>query len=199
MSTPETTEPPSPHARPLRADARRNRERVLAGARACFAEQGLAAQMPDIARQAGVGVGTLYRHFPTKAALLSALAAAHFERLVAIASRIEQAGLEPGEAVFRLVREAAALTHGDVAMCEVLSAFPPPQVPEDTMTELRAITARLLERAKQAGAVRADASESDIGTMMCGFGRVAAVERLRGSVDAQRYLTLMLDGLRGAA
>jgi AcrR family transcriptional regulator len=199
MSTRETTEHLRAHTRPQRADARRNRERVLAGARACFAEYGLAAQMPDIARQAGVGVGTLYRHFPTKAALLSALAASHFERLVAIASRIEKADLDPSEAVFLLVREAAALTGGDVAMCEVLSAFPPPQVPDETMTELRAITARLLDRAKKAGAVRADATESDIGTMMCGFGRVAAVQRLRGSVDAERYLALMLDGLRGAA
>ena len=59
--------------KPLRADARRNREKVLAGARAVFAEQGVDAQMDDVARRANVGVGTVYRHFPTKEALLTAL------------------------------------------------------------------------------------------------------------------------------
>ena len=60
-------------ARPLRADARRNREKVIAAARAAFAEQGREAQMDDVARRAEVGVGTVYRHFPTKEALLEAL------------------------------------------------------------------------------------------------------------------------------
>ena len=59
--------------KPLRADARRNREKVLAAARAVFAEQGVDAQMDDVARRADVGVGTVYRHFPTKDALLNAL------------------------------------------------------------------------------------------------------------------------------
>src|SRR5688572_8998212 len=65
-----------------RADARRNRERVLRAARECFARAGLDAQMDDIARCAGVGVGTVYRHFPTKEALAAALAADHFQLLV---------------------------------------------------------------------------------------------------------------------
>src|SRR3954453_18750875 len=68
--------------RPLRADARRNRERVLAAARAVFAEHGREAQMDDVARSAGVGVGTVYRHFPTKEALVQALALDLFEGLV---------------------------------------------------------------------------------------------------------------------
>ena len=73
--------------RPLRADARRNRERVIAAARAVFAEHGRDAQMDDVARRAGVGVGTVYRHFPTKEALLVALALDAFERVVAEARR----------------------------------------------------------------------------------------------------------------
>ena len=60
--------------RPLRADARRNRERVLQAAREVFAEQGREAQMDDVARRAAVGVGTVYRHFPTKEALIDAIA-----------------------------------------------------------------------------------------------------------------------------
>src|SRR5262247_2909084 len=71
MSTPPVT-------RPLRADARRNRERVLEAARACFREDGSNAQMDDVASRAGVGVGTVYRHFPDKAALLEALISERF-------------------------------------------------------------------------------------------------------------------------
>ena len=69
--------------RPLRADARRNRERVLTAARAVFAEQGREAQMDDVARHAEVGVGTVYRHFPTKEALIEAVAIDSFERVTA--------------------------------------------------------------------------------------------------------------------
>src|SRR5690348_6691762 len=67
--------------RALRADARRNREAVVAAAKKLFADQGLDAQMPDIAKEANVGVGTVYRHFPTKGDLIGALVAERFERL----------------------------------------------------------------------------------------------------------------------
>src|SRR3954447_640418 len=70
--------------RPLRADARRNRERVVAAAGVVFAEQGNDAQMDDVAKRAGVGVGTVYRHFPTKEALIEALAMDRFEKVLAV-------------------------------------------------------------------------------------------------------------------
>src|SRR5438477_3627614 len=71
--------------RVLRADARRNRERVLEAARVCMARAGIDAQIEEIARTAGVGVGTVYRHFPTKDDLVEALAQARFERLAELA------------------------------------------------------------------------------------------------------------------
>ena len=71
----------------LRADARRNREAVIAAAKKLFADQGLDAQMPDVAKAAKVGVGTVYRHFPTKEDLIAALAAERFERLAEKARR----------------------------------------------------------------------------------------------------------------
>ena len=73
--------------KPLRADARRNREKVVAAASAAFAESGLDAQVEDIARRAGVGVGTLYRHFPTKDALIDAIVDARFAELTGAAER----------------------------------------------------------------------------------------------------------------
>src|SRR5919109_1313125 len=75
------TQTPPPIGPVLRADARRNREAVLAAAKKLFADQGLDAQMPDVARVAKVGVGTVYRHFPTKDDLIAALVAERFERL----------------------------------------------------------------------------------------------------------------------
>src|ERR1700710_2460976 len=72
--------------RPLRADARRNREKVLTAARAVFSEHGRDAQMDDVARRASVGVGTVYRHFPTKEALIEALVVDSFERLAGLAT-----------------------------------------------------------------------------------------------------------------
>src|SRR6476469_6810573 len=89
--------------RVLRADARRNREAVLAAARHLFADQGLDAQMPDVAKAAAVGVGTVYRHFPTKDDLIAALVADRFERLAQKA----RDGLEmddPWDAVAEFIR-----------------------------------------------------------------------------------------------
>ena len=72
-------------AKPLRADARRNRERILKAARAVFADQGIDAQIDDVAKRAKVGVGTVYRHFPTKEALLDALVRERFEEIAQFA------------------------------------------------------------------------------------------------------------------
>src|SRR5919106_3628855 len=75
------------NGRALRADARRNREAVVAAAKKLFADEGLDAQMPDVAKAAKVGVGTVYRHFPTKDHLIAALAEDRFERLAEKADR----------------------------------------------------------------------------------------------------------------
>src|SRR3954468_9163530 len=100
--------------RPLRADARRNRERVLIAARAAFAEHGREAQMDDVARRAGVGVGTVYRHFPTKEALVNALALDLFERLVQHA-REALAIEDPWEAFTQALWTGAGLLSSDRA------------------------------------------------------------------------------------
>src|ERR687885_158221 len=101
-------EPALPEERAQRADARRNRERVIAAARICMAREGLDAQMEDIARAAGVGVGTVYRHFRTKDELVDALAAERFERLRDLAHEA-LAQDDPWESFAGFMRAAARI------------------------------------------------------------------------------------------
>src|SRR5258707_7451564 len=98
--------------RVLRADARRNHEAVIAAAKKLFADQGLDAQMPDVAKAAKVGVGTVYRHFPTKDDLIAALAAERFERLADQARDAIQAE-EPWEGLCDFIRFSAQLQAAD--------------------------------------------------------------------------------------
>ena len=108
----------------LRADPRRNREKVLAAAaRAVFSEHGRDAQMDDVARRAGVGVGTVYRHFPTKEALIEALMVAAFEAIAAQA----EAALEiedPWEAFTSVLWAGAEIMAADRALSEVFASIP---------------------------------------------------------------------------
>ena len=183
--------------RPLRADARRNREKLVAAASAAFAESGLDAQVEDIARRAGVGVGTLYRHFPTKEALVGALAEQHFDRL---ADTIEAALEERGDeweiftaTIWRTANAAAA----DVAWCEIIAGHPSAvDAAARGQQRLMTATATLISRAQAAGVMRADATDEDIKTIMCGFGHLAAAQRAGASLDWRRYLDIALDGLR---
>lgn len=183
--------------RPLRADARRNREKVVAAAAAAFAESGLEAQVEDIARRAGVGVGTVYRHFPTKEALVDALAVAHFDRL---AGMIEAALEERGDAweIFSAtIWRTATAAAGDVAWCELIGGHPSAvDAAASGRERLAAATATLVERAQRAGAMRDDVTVADIRTIMCGFGHVAAAQRAGAPLDWKRYLRIALDGLR---
>jgi AcrR family transcriptional regulator len=179
-----------------RADALRNRAKVLDGARRAFAEEGLDADMASIARRAGVGVGTVYRHFETKEALLLALALDHFERLADIAEGLEGQEADPWAALERLVWETATHSAHNVGMCEILARQAPEVGTMPAAQRLRRLTGRFVDAAREAGAARADASVDDIPMMMCGFGKIAAVQQNGGMVDWQRYLRLMLDGLR---
>jgi AcrR family transcriptional regulator len=179
--------------RPLRADARRNRERVLGAARECFAAGGLESQIDDVARCAGVGVGTIYRHFPTKDALVEALAEEYFENLAAAAA----AGLEeedPWEGFAGFVRRAAELQADDRALAQVMAARPDAMCDAATAREdLRLSIAGLVTRAHRAGVLRRDVKSTDIPMIACGVGRAGQVGP---PGDWRRYLQVVLDGLR---
>ena len=140
--------------RPLRADARRNRERVLTAARAVFAEQGREAQMDDVARHAEVGVGTVYRHFPTKEALIEALAIDSFERVTAKAQEALELD-DPWEAFTSTLWSGAEILAADRALSELMALIPGSMLKGlPVEQELNAAMTELIRRAQEAGALR---------------------------------------------
>ena len=188
----------SPEVKPLRADARRNREKVLAAARAVFAEQGVDAQMDDVARRADVGVGTVYRHFPTKDALLNALTDELFA-VVAVYTRNQLTLDDPWEAFTRALWFGAEKTAGDRAFSEIMAATSPGAARTCPGKEDLLVTiGELIDRCKAAGKMRPDVMVDDIGLLMCGVGSASQMEHpVR---DAwRRHLAIMLDGLRTEA
>jgi AcrR family transcriptional regulator len=182
--------------RPLRADARRNRERVLTAAREVFAEHGREAQMDDVARRAEVGVGTVYRHFPTKEALIDALVAEAFERLVAVAKEQAQRNDDPWDALVTTLWAGAEIMAGDRAVSAILSeVYGPVNVDLDLQLQMTETTTLLIDRAREAGVLREDVILDDIPMLMCGIGMATC--KPHNVPDAwRRHITIILDGLR---
>ena len=180
-------------ARPLRADARRNRERILKAARAVFAEQGTHSQIDDVAKRAKVGVGTVYRHFPTKEALLDALVRERFEEIAGYA--LEALEREDAwEGFCDMIWRAAERNAVDMAFCEAVASSDKSSIVEEV--GLMRSTQELIRRAKAQGKMRLDVTEQDVPLMMVG---ASAVMQMSPTADAwRRYLTLMLDGLRAS-
>jgi AcrR family transcriptional regulator len=191
MTSPATTE-----ERPLRADARRNREKIVTAARECFGASGATAQVDDVARGAGVGIGTVYRHFPTKEALLGAVAAELFGELADDAEAV-LAAEPPGEALFTFIRRSAQKQSEHRALSDVF--FEMPELKAGAANELERLIRgdeALVAAAKRAGTLRRDFETTDIPLIMCAVGRVQAF-----ADDAtlwQRHLDFVLAGLRPA-
>ncbi len=187
-------------ARPLRADARRNRKRVLEAAQVCFARDGIDAQMDDIAACAGVGVGTVYRHFATKEALIEALAADYFEGQSGLA-RDALAVDDDWEAFSGFVRRGAALMADSRALPQVMADRPEMMrnaaVAADAEFGFFGMVETLIARAKQAGELREDFEIEDIPAIMCSLG---SLQLSKGSyVNWRRLLEIVLDGVRAPA
>lgn len=147
----------------MRADARRNYEQLLAVAREVVTEQGAEASLRDVARRAGVGLGTLYRHFPTREALLEALLRAGFDALTARARALEMSGA-PDEALVSWLREAVAVAHnysGAIASMVAAIADPESALHASCVT-MRAAGTRLLARAQAEGTARTDIDGVDL-------------------------------------
>jgi len=177
---------------PKRADARRNYEKLLAAARQAFAETGPDASLEEIARRAGVGIGTLYRHFPTRQTLLEAVYVDEVEALGRSAA--ELADLPPWEALTAWLRRYVSFAATKRALAEELSAsigsettvF---QLCRDSIFEAGE---PLLERAQDAGVVRRDLSLIDVIRMVFGIAAIPGADP--GQIE--RILDVALDGLR---
>lgn len=193
------TEKPSPKLptieRVLRADARRNREAVIAAAKKLFADQGLDAQMPDVAKAAKVGVGTVYRHFPTKEDLIAALAAERFERL-AEKAREGIKGEDPWEGLCDFIRFSARLQADDRGLCEVMGSRPEVMNESALAVGLDALCDNLVKRAQRSGDLRKDLAWEDIPMIACGVGRMTQVDMGPGTGRWPRLVEIVIDGLR---
>jgi AcrR family transcriptional regulator len=183
--------------RPSRADAVRNRERVMVAARELLARHGREAQMEEIAAKAGVGVGTLYRHFPTKEALLTEIARERFRSFVPIAAEAEQ--IEDAFVAFATaLRRFSEETEEDVGFQLAMLGARDFHA-DDIAQEKRAVTehvARIIDRGVRTGALRADLTEADFPILMCALSATMYFKP-GANPDWRRQLELMLDGLRG--
>lgn len=172
---------------PLRADARRNRERVLRAAREVFAESGFAAPLDEIAARAGVGAGTVYRHFPTKEALFEAVATARVADLVADARRRATEN-DPAAAFFGFLARLGAEIEAKRDTSDAIAVLGPLR---DAMQDALAL---LLTRAQQAGAVRQEVTTADLIAIVKGLLAAARDEADPGR--SARLLAILTNGLR---
>lgn len=188
---------PAP-AKCLRADARRNREAVVTAARRLFGKEGLDAQVPDIARAANVGVGTIYRHFPTKDHLIAALAADRFERMGAMA-REGLAASDPWEGLAEFIRSAARLQAEDRGLYEVMGSRPDLSEAAARAAELPELCDQLVKRAQSTGQLRPDLEWEDIPMIACGLGSVTQSPPPPSIGRWPRLVEIILDGLKAPA
>jgi AcrR family transcriptional regulator len=184
--------------RPLRADARRNRERVITAAAVVFAEQGHDAQMDDVAKRAGVGVGTVYRHFPTKEALIEALAIDRLERILAVGKEA-LLNPDPWAAFEGAIWAGAELTASDRSFNEIVGEISGPMLlPEALERDMRETYGELVQRAQESGKLRADFVFDDLSMLMCGIGLGA--RKTHACPQAwKRHVAIVIDGLRASS
>jgi AcrR family transcriptional regulator len=187
-----TNQQPTAGERPLRADARRNRERILDAARCACAEHGASVQMDDVAGRAGVGVGTVYRHFATKEALLEELVAERFRTFAAHAREALEVD-NPWEAFAGLLRRNAEVMAQDAGLRHALvGTGGMAQYTGEDRVELDRLATQVIGRAQEAGVLRDDISVEDIPMLMSGL--CASMGRPRS--DWHRHLELLLDAMR---
>src|SRR3954447_26171189 len=176
LSTAMATTEPTLLARPKRADARRNYEKVLSAAREAFAEGGESTALEEMARRAGVGIGTLYRHFPSRQALLEALYVDEVEEVCR--SAVELEGADPWEAL----RSWFESFIGYIATKQALAGELLNYIERDAevfrtcRVALYSAGEPLLRRAQDAGVVRADVSVGEVIQMVIGIAKIPAAD-----------------------
>lgn len=180
-----------------RADARRNRRAIIDAARTLMAAQGLEAQIDEIAREAGVGVGTLYRHFPKKGDLVNALAEDRFQRLAEFAREALDEP-DPGAAFERFLFRGAELQANDEGLSQVMRDRPKAMGAGAEKAGLLELVRELMSRAQEAGHIRPEAKAEDVPMLMCGLGTSTPGSDgpFVSPTSWRRFLAVILDGLR---
>jgi len=194
--TADTTETAPRRAPRMRTDAARNRERILAAAREMLVEQGRDVPLDDIARRAGVGNATLYRHFPDRHALLRAVLLYVMTRTADFAETVAAEETDPFTALCSFAH--AALDERAAAICGLFPAGERPEVtPEMYVEYARFQTAleRLMARAREAGQLRPDVTQLDFMIAVSQLSRPLPGLECEGA-DGHRRVGLFLDGLR---
>jgi AcrR family transcriptional regulator len=182
--------------RTLRADAVKNRQRILEAAEATFASEGLATPVDTVAERAGVGVGTLYRHFPTKEALFEAIVMTRLEDLLAEARNAADAD-DPTAALFTFLRHFAneAAAKHDLFDAMGAAGFDIKSQCAETVDEMKRAVERLVERAKAVNTVRADVTAEEIIGLLVGACQAAQQSGL-SEAASQRMIDIICDGIR---
>jgi AcrR family transcriptional regulator len=181
--------------RPLRADARRNRERVLEVAFTAFAAEGLSVPVHEIARRAGVGTGTVSRHFPTKEALFEAVFVSRVERLVALAGQLGEAD-DAGAAFFGFFAAVVAEGTANRGLADALTGagFDIKSAASGPEHDVMGALGGLLIRAQQAGSVRHDIDIADVKALITGC--LARESDPHVPAERDRLISVVREGLR---
>lgn len=183
-------------AQPLRKDAALNRERLLAAAGELFAERGLNVTLNDIAHHAGVGVGTAYRRFPNKEAVIDALFEQRLDDLAALADEALR-DADPWHGLVSFLERSLQMQFGDRGLNEIMNA---PILKLGRISAARdriaPLLKKLVKRAVREGVVRPDLDQSDLIFMQLGLSAIMDNTRTIAPDLYQRYLTLFLDGIR---
>ena len=182
--------------RPLRRDAERNRQRILKAASEVFTERGLDVSLDEVARHAGVGVGTVYRRFRTKEELVEALFVNRIEEVAALAEEATRAA-DPWSGLACFMEQAATILAEDTGLRQMLmfATYGGDRVRYARQRNAPLVT-KLVERAQAAGQLRSDLRPTDIPFIVFVLTDAAQFSRRVNPDIWRRYLTLILDGLR---
>ncbi len=189
---------PTHSERPLRRDAERNRQRILEAAREAFAEEGLSVTLDEIARRAGVGVGTVYRRFPDKEQLIDALFEDQIALFVSLADEC-LCDVDPWEGLVRFLEQACHVHACDRGLKEVvLSGAHGLERVKRGRELMYPIVTRLVERAQADGALRPDVKPTDMPLLQLMLGSLSDLTRDIEPELWRRYLGIVVDGLRAS-
>jgi AcrR family transcriptional regulator len=178
--------------RELRADAERNRSRVLEVAHQAFAEEGLSVRVEEIARRAGVGVGTIYRHFPTKGALFQAIVIDRIERAAAHAELLKDEE-DPGAAFFAVIEQLITEGAAKKDLVDALgTAFATTAAANTAKRRFHLALGHLLSRAQTARVIRKDVNVADVLALVRGI----LADQKASARSRARRVAVLLDGLR---